>query len=329
MSWLRNIFSVQLFGGGIPFPQRTRINYTGAVTVTDDPVGDQSVITIGGSGQDATFRSLTSSSLTVGNLLLEQQPVVTTTGAETKNLLSSAITIPNGKIVVVRALVKASITSAATLAPFYLGVLGVYSAMGGVATTEETVDTGEQLIASPPFGGAGTSVSVTGAAAAPGTGCVRLQVVTVGLSSFPTVIVSGVGGTTEANGTWAAHVVGDGTHLDLPAVPFVHPYTSGGTMQPLGVAGFSLPSPNTAQIQVTGITPAAWVASETVGALAVREANGNSYMVTRTGAGTTSNTGTGPSGTGTGITNGSATFDYVSAGPGIPIAWQVVRLEIL
>lgn len=70
--------------------------------------------------------------------------------------------------------------------------------------------------------------SVTGAAA--GTaGVVRLAV--IGTSQMITgdiVIVSGVTGTTEANGTWTVTVI-DATHIEIP-VTFVHAFTSGGTV---------------------------------------------------------------------------------------------------
>jgi len=41
--------------------------------------------------------------------------------------------------------------------------------------------------------------------------------------------VSGVGGVTEANGTWSFDVI-DGTHVELNGSTFVHAYTSGGVL---------------------------------------------------------------------------------------------------
>jgi len=41
--------------------------------------------------------------------------------------------------------------------------------------------------------------------------------------------VSGVAGTTEANGTWPMDVI-DATHVELNGSTFVHAYTSGGTL---------------------------------------------------------------------------------------------------
>jgi hypothetical protein len=42
------------------------------------------------------------------------------------------------------------------------------------------------------------------------------------------VVVSGVGGTTEANGTWPITLI-DATHIELGGSVYTHTYTSGGT----------------------------------------------------------------------------------------------------
>ncbi|HEX6441311.1 MAG TPA: hypothetical protein VF007_03930 [Stellaceae bacterium] len=63
-----------------------------------------------------------------------------------------------------------------------------------------------------------------------GSGLIRLTVgATGGLYTGETLTVSGVVGTTEANGTWTVTVI-DATHVDLQASSFVHNYTSGGTI---------------------------------------------------------------------------------------------------
>jgi hypothetical protein len=49
------------------------------------------------------------------------------------------------------------------------------------------------------------------------------------MNSNDTVVVSGVLGTTEANGTWLATVI-DAQHLLLQGSVFVHAYASGGTV---------------------------------------------------------------------------------------------------
>lgn len=48
-------------------------------------------------------------------------------------------------------------------------------------------------------------------------------------STFDLVIVTGVTGTTEANGTWVITVI-DSTHLDLVGSTFTHAYVSGGSV---------------------------------------------------------------------------------------------------
>jgi hypothetical protein len=71
------------------------------------------------------------------------------------------------------------------------------------------------------------TMKVTGAAA--GTmGVVRLTVdQTQQVNTNDTVIVSGVGGTTEANGTWPVTVI-DATHIELQGSAFAHAWTAGG-----------------------------------------------------------------------------------------------------
>ena len=77
--------------------------------------------------------------------------------------------------------------------------------------------------------------TVAGAASGTG-GVVRLEVTsTLGFVTGETVIVSGVGGTTEANGTWATSTVVDETHIEVP-VAFANTYTSGGTITAVEVA---------------------------------------------------------------------------------------------
>lgn len=79
-----------------------------------------------------------------------------------------------------------------------------------------------------------TPLSVTGAANN-GSGAVRLAVSsTSSFASGDTAYVTGVGGTTEANGIWTVDVM-DGTHLDLRASTFTHAWTSGGTAYRAGL----------------------------------------------------------------------------------------------
>jgi hypothetical protein len=70
---------------------------------------------------------------------------------------------------------------------------------------------------------------VTGTAANP-AGNVRLTVQqTSGMTTGDAQVVSGIVGTTEANGTWGASTIVDATHIDLP-VKFVNAYVSGGSV---------------------------------------------------------------------------------------------------
>ena len=73
------------------------------------------------------------------------------------------------------------------------------------------------------------TMTVTGTSQAP-SGAVRLAVnSTVGVTSGDQCNVSGVVGTTEANGTWAVNVV-DATHINLIGSVFANAYVSGGTV---------------------------------------------------------------------------------------------------
>lgn len=71
--------------------------------------------------------------------------------------------------------------------------------------------------------------NVTGTAAN-GTGAIRLAVVsTASMKTGDQGNVANVGGTVEANGTWALTVI-DPTHVDLQASVWVHAWTAGGTL---------------------------------------------------------------------------------------------------
>lgn len=78
------------------------------------------------------------------------------------------------------------------------------------------------------------ATSVTGAANN-GSGLVRLAVTsTSDILTGDTVVVTGVTGTTEANGYWPNVTVVDSTHIDLTTSAFVHTFVSGG-----GINAFS------------------------------------------------------------------------------------------
>lgn len=78
------------------------------------------------------------------------------------------------------------------------------------------------------FGDTSITRSVTGAANN-GVGLIRIALnSTAGLATGETIVISGITGTTEANGTWVFTVI-DGTHIDLVASTFVNAYVSGGS----------------------------------------------------------------------------------------------------
>ncbi len=74
----------------------------------------------------------------------------------------------------------------------------------------------------------GITRAITGAASA--GGLIRLQMAsTAGLFTGCTAVISGVTGTTEANGTWTLTVI-DATHVDLQSSTFSNAYVSGGSL---------------------------------------------------------------------------------------------------
>ena len=88
------------------------------------------------------------------------------------------------------------------------------------------------------------AITISGAANN-GSGLVRLTVSsTSGWSTGNTKTVSGVTGTTEANGTWTITVI-DGTHIDLQGSAFASAYVSG------GVVGGSVDSMSTSFDQIS------------------------------------------------------------------------------
>lgn len=90
------------------------------------------------------------------------------------------------------------------------------------------------------------ALTVTGAANN-GAGLIRLTLNALTNGPFSVIgqnfiVVYGVGGTVEANGTWKFNVV-DATHIDLVGSAFVHAYTGGGAIGgSLDALGFSLDS---------------------------------------------------------------------------------------
>lgn len=107
-----------------------------------------------------------------------------------------------------------------------------YTLVGGPITRASVIPqsgTVETVIANAggPVTGA-TGLAVTGAVNN-GSGLIRLTVNTTGLTTGTVVVVAGVGGISNAIGTWIATIF-DGTHLDLQGSVFAGAYTSGGTV---------------------------------------------------------------------------------------------------
>lgn len=93
------------------------------------------------------------------------------------------------------------------------------------------------------------AIAITGAADN-GSGLIRLAVAaTATMSTGSEFGVTGVGGTTEANGAWLVTVI-DATHVDLQGSAFANAYVSGGTIQGLGGQA-SLPTDYLAWRRVT------------------------------------------------------------------------------
>lgn len=105
------------------------------------------------------------------------------------------------------------------------------------------------------------ALTVTGAANN-GSGLIRLTLNQISNAFFQIagqnfIVVQGVVGTTEANGTWRVNIV-DSTHIDLLGSAFVHAYVSGGAIGgSLDALSFSLDSiakASTAALSIFGPT---------------------------------------------------------------------------
>jgi len=90
----------------------------------------------------------------------------------------------------------------------------------------QVTGTGDSRIISISALDAPNRVNVTGAANN-GVGLIRITAISHGRTTGDTAVVSDVGGTTEANGTWVITKITNDT-LDLQGSTFVHAYTSGG-----------------------------------------------------------------------------------------------------
>lgn len=144
------------------------------------------------------------------------------------------------------------------------------------------------------FGDNTVTNAVTGAANN-GGGLIRLAITsTRGIFSGSTMVVSGIVGTTEANGTWVVTVI-DATHVDLVASTFANAYVSGGTtvdssgyMRVISngefvveatkaITGATQASPGVLHIAAHGYSVGDWIFIENMGGMT--EFNGLTWIV--------------------------------------------------
>lgn len=252
------------------------------------------------------------------------QPSVQTTDSSTVNLLATAVPIPAGKGVRIRATLSGNIV---TQTLFYRTALTI------VADYVRPTSGSASLAYSNPIDlfqpaypwcarGAGP-IAITGAASDGGTQ-VEVEVTSSNdLAAGNTVTVAGAvtSGGLVLDGQWVIDSVPDGTHLVLRGSVWTGAWVSGGTVTPNGAVGLSLVS-SAVQVIATGITAAPWMASEDVHGRDLR-ANVNGLYV-YTDPGTTSASGPGPSGTSG--TDGTAPYVRIGSGPGVSIVWSA-RLD--
>lgn len=163
---------------------------------------------------------------------------------------------------------------AVTYGPF---VAGTYHVAQPGAVGAPTYSNAASLTI-PPHTPAG---SVTGAVTS--SGAVKLTVTAHGRTSGDVVYVTGIVGTTEANGAWVASVV-DANHFVLVGSAFVHAWVSGGTVYLPTVATFTadvygtgsdavagnrVTTPVTSLIGVAVANVGAWLGSDTEGNVAL------------------------------------------------------------
>lgn len=316
-------YRVAVNADGSTVPTRNRIRVEGAGVFSDDEAHSETVLTVGGAGQDATFDDLTASSLTLGSssdYFVKPQTAVSTTTNSTANLLDSAVAIPAGKSVRIKFTVHAAFFTANNAGYFCLVGVAVYGRIGsgsaGLAWAKNVAD--ESNVPTYPWALGASATTVTGAANN-GSGLVRLAVASsAGYAVGQTITVASVGGTTEANGQWIVDAVSDSTHIDLRGSTFTHAWTSGGTVTPNGTIGLSLSS-NAVQLQATGIKGAPWLQGESVHRGDIRHNAAGTYLYLDNG--TTLGSGSGPSGA-SGTDNG-VNYERISTNTDVPITWKV------
>lgn len=286
--------------------------------VTPDLANARNVLSL--SGASPNFGAISGTSLTLGNYSATPQPAVPTTDSSTVNLLSTAVPIPAGKGVRIRATLSGNIVSALVFYRVALVLVADYvrPLSGAAGLAWNTADDINQPTY-PWCGREAGPITITGASSDGGTQVKLALTNSSDLAVGNTVTVAGAvtSGGLVLNRQWIIDSIPDSTHIVLRGSVWTGALVSGGTVTPNGAIGLSLTS-NAVQVVATGITAAPWMASEGVHGGDLRSnANG---VYAYTDPGTTSGSGPGPSGTTTG-TDGTAPYIYV--GPVTPtITWQ-------
>lgn len=252
MSWLDDFLSFVLSIGGarvdrIGGPTGKNLNLSPAFSATVNPATGNVDVDLAGTVPASTFASLTvTGSITQGTGGVDYSTTgkASTSGYETKTLMTAPLGAGSGCALRLRVLAtdgtgptaNGSLTSSST-------DLAVNTNSGSLATLGTVTTSGSFPLAvttSSAWAAGTLTVSVTGphatingtSNAGGGTGKVRVQVSTgtpmtswVGTMS---VDISGIVGTTEANGTGLAATYVDSTHFDLLAITYVNAWVSGG-----------------------------------------------------------------------------------------------------
>lgn len=146
-----------------------------------------------------------------------------------------------------------------------------------------------------------------------------------GIQQGSYVQVSGVGGTTGANGTWVIDSVVGSTFV-LRGSTFNSAFTSAGSCTLLGVVAV-VNNTFPVQLFVEGLAAPNWLAGETVVSGDFRVNGSNIYQCVTGGVVAGSG---GPTGTGTAIGDGGAVWDYYGpSASGITVFWNMPKVEQL
>lgn len=329
-SWVLSLFGIRtLTQGFLTVPDQPYLEVDPSfATVTPDPLNQRNILS-GPSGGAVTATTVTATSVTVGNATWTSGPIVPTTVDTVAELLTVPLAIPASGSLRLVYIVESKITTAAVTVTSMYEVAVKWTRGGVAAPMQPFLNQGlENDVPGPPFldNTAGATFAVLGTASGAGSAVV-LEIPANTASFAPggaqSVTVSGVGGTTEAIGTWAFENP-DATHLLLRGSTFANAWTSGGTVLLHGCV-VPIAVGNTAHVQAVGIKPALWIHNETVTGGTVRYAagSGNTYVCTM--GGVTAAAGGGPTGTTTFTEGTGVQWAFHSAGRVCNIAWRATE----